>query len=52
MNSELLQQVRVLDPISGTDQLADVLLADGFIKAVELTYLIGQPILQCEIVGD
>jgi dihydroorotase len=35
MNSELLQQVRVLDPISGTDQLADVLLADGFIKAVE-----------------
>lgn len=35
MNSELLQQVRVLDPVSGTDQLADVLIADGFIKAVE-----------------
>lgn len=35
MNSELLQQVRVLDPISGTDQLADVLITDGVIKAVE-----------------
>src|SRR4028118_1731928 len=35
MNRELLQQVRVLDPVSGTDQLADVLIADGFIKAVE-----------------
>jgi hypothetical protein len=35
MNSELLQQVRVLDPVSGTDQLADVLIADGFIKAIE-----------------
>jgi len=35
MNSELLQQVRVLDPVSGTDQLADVLIAEGFIKAIE-----------------
>jgi dihydroorotase len=35
MNSELLQQVRVLDPVSGTDQLADVLIADGAIEAVE-----------------
>jgi dihydroorotase len=35
MNSELLQQVRVLDPVSGTDQLADVLITDGAIKAVE-----------------
>lgn len=35
MTSELLQQVRVLDPVSGTDQLADVLIADGLIKAVE-----------------
>jgi len=35
MSSELLQQVRVLDPVSGTDQLADVLIADGLIKAVE-----------------
>ena len=35
MNSELLQQVRVIDPVSGTDQIADVLIADGYIKAVE-----------------
>lgn len=35
MSSELLQQVRVLDPVSGTDQLADVLITDGLIKAVE-----------------
>jgi dihydroorotase len=35
MNSELLQQVRVLDPVSGTDQIADVLITAGFIKAVE-----------------
>lgn len=35
MNSELLQQVRVLDPVSGTDQLSDVLIAEGVIKAVE-----------------
>jgi dihydroorotase len=35
MNSELLQHVRVLDPISGTDQQADVLITDGIIKAVE-----------------
>lgn len=34
MNSELLQQVRVLDPVSGTDQLADVLITDNLIKAV------------------
>jgi dihydroorotase len=32
--SELLQQVRVLDPVSGTDQIADVLIADGVIEAV------------------
>ena len=35
MTSELLQQVRVIDPVSETDQLADVLIADGVIKAVE-----------------
>lgn len=35
MNSELLQQVRVLDPVSGTDQLADVLITDNLITAVE-----------------
>ncbi len=37
MTKELLQQARVLDPVSGTDQLADVLLTDGYIKSVETT---------------
>lgn len=32
---ELLQQVRVLDPVSGTDRIADVLIADGAIAAVQ-----------------
>ncbi|BAZ50969.1 dihydroorotase, multifunctional complex type [Nostoc sp. NIES-4103] len=32
--TELLQQVRVIDPISETDQVADVLIADGEIQAV------------------
>lgn len=31
---ELLQKVRVIDPTSGTDQIADVLIADGTIQAV------------------
>ncbi|NER46740.1 MAG: dihydroorotase [Symploca sp. SIO1A3] len=35
MNSELLQQVRILDPVSQTDKPADVLIASGWIKAVE-----------------
>ncbi|NEO19774.1 MULTISPECIES: dihydroorotase [unclassified Moorena] len=35
MNSKLLQQVRVLDPVSGIDQVADVLITDGVITAVE-----------------
>lgn len=35
MSRELLQQVRVLDPVSGTDRIADVLIAEGLIKAVE-----------------
>lgn len=36
MTSELLQQVRVIDPVSGTDQRSlDVLIADGVIKAVQ-----------------
>ena len=35
MTSELLQQVRVLDPVSGTDQVSDLLIADGVIKAVQ-----------------
>lgn len=37
MASELLQQVRVLDPVSETDRIADVLLIDGVIHAVEAT---------------
>ena len=36
MTSELLQQVRIIDPVSGTDQhSSDVLIADGVIKAVQ-----------------
>lgn len=35
MNGELLQQVRVLDPVSGTDRIADVLIEDGYIQAVQ-----------------
>ncbi|HEY9850344.1 MAG TPA: dihydroorotase [Leptolyngbyaceae cyanobacterium] len=34
-NSELLQQVRIIDPVSGTDRIADVSIADGYIKAIE-----------------
>jgi len=33
--NELLQQVKILDPISGTEKTADVLIIDGYIKAVE-----------------
>ncbi|HBE50561.1 MAG TPA: dihydroorotase, partial [Cyanobacteria bacterium UBA11369] len=33
--NELLQQVRVIDPLSGTDRVADVLIADGVIQAIE-----------------
>ncbi|MEB3179696.1 MAG: dihydroorotase [Nostocaceae cyanobacterium] len=33
--TKLLQQVRVIDPVSATDRVADVLIADGYIKAVE-----------------
>jgi dihydroorotase len=32
--TELLQQVRVIDPVSGTEQIADVLIVDGYIQAV------------------
>ena len=32
--TELLQQVRVIDPVSGIDELFDVLIADGYIQAV------------------
>jgi dihydroorotase len=34
MTSILLQQVRVIDPVSGTDQIADVLLSNGYIQLV------------------
>lgn len=34
MNSKLLQQVRVLDPVNGTDEVGDVLIAGGVIKAI------------------
>ena len=35
MKGTLLQQVRLLDPVSGTDRIADVLIADRAIKAIE-----------------
>ncbi|NJK68206.1 MAG: dihydroorotase [Microcoleus sp. CSU_2_2] len=35
MSSELLQNVRVLDPISKTDRTADVLIAEGKIEAIQ-----------------
>lgn len=35
MNSKLLQQVRILDPVSNSDRYADLLMVDGFIRAVE-----------------
>lgn len=34
MPSLLIQQVRVLDPVSATDQVADVLIVDGQIRAI------------------
>lgn len=34
MINELLQQVRVIDPVSETDQIADVLIVEGEIKAI------------------
>ncbi|HLO87144.1 MAG TPA: dihydroorotase [Nostocaceae cyanobacterium] len=35
MTTELLQQVRVIDPVSQTDQVVDVLIADNLIKAID-----------------
>jgi dihydroorotase len=35
MPSELLQQVRVLDPLSNTDRVVDVLIENGVIKKLE-----------------
>ncbi|MDJ0704538.1 MAG: dihydroorotase [Leptolyngbyaceae cyanobacterium MO_188.B28] len=34
MPSHLIQQVRVLDPISAADHVADVLIVDGWIRAI------------------
>ncbi|GAB4378881.1 MAG: dihydroorotase [Elainellaceae cyanobacterium] len=35
MTSDLLRQVRLLDPVSNADRIADVLISDGQIQAVE-----------------
>ena len=35
MNSKLFKQVRILDPVSNSDRLADLLIVDGYIRAVE-----------------
>jgi dihydroorotase len=34
MTIELLQQVRVIDPVLGTDQISDVLIQDGYIQGL------------------
>ncbi|MGI0487663.1 dihydroorotase [Pantanalinema rosaneae CENA516] len=34
MASELLQQVRVIDPVTQTDRIADLLITDGMIRAI------------------
>lgn len=34
MNSQLIQQVRVLDPVSNTDKIADVLIKESTIEAI------------------
>ena len=35
MNCQLLQQVRVLDPVSRLDQVVDVLIIDGYIRLIQ-----------------
>ena len=35
MTCELLQNVRVLDPVSETDRIADILINEGKIEAIE-----------------
>ena len=37
MTIELLQQVRILDPVTGTDRVADLLIQNGTIAAIEPT---------------
>lgn len=39
MGNELLQQVRVLDPRTQTDRVADILIRDGIIAAIEAKIL-------------
>lgn len=34
MTTEVLQQVRVIDPVSQTDKVADVLIVNGYIQAI------------------
>jgi dihydroorotase len=35
MTKELLKKVRILDPVSGTDKIGDVLIEEGEIRAIE-----------------
>ncbi len=35
MTTQLLQQVRVIDPVAKSDRIADVVICDGIIKAVQ-----------------
>ncbi|VXD11265.1 putative dihydroorotase-like protein [Planktothrix serta PCC 8927] len=35
MNCQLLKQVRVIDPVSQRDQIADILVIDGYIRTIE-----------------
>jgi dihydroorotase len=35
MKSQLFKQVRILDPVSKSDRLADLLIVDGYIRAIE-----------------
>ena len=34
MTKELLKQVRVIDPVQKTDEVADVLISDGYIQEI------------------
>lgn len=47
MTRELLRQVRLLDPLSNTDKIADVLIVDGVIEAVESE--ISEPTTETEV---
>jgi dihydroorotase len=51
MVGQLLKQVRVIDPVSKRDQIADVLVIDGYIKTIE-SYINDYPenteVIDCE----